>query len=372
MVVHVVYRRRESSWRGGETSARLHQGAAAMSNPAGGKHLVRLAGSSSLRGGAALSPAVSISSGSRPATRAGARALRAASPPPACSIASVGCWETRALRLDGDEDWEVVVAQGDDAVGADSGAFDAVQEAADEHAEAFGAPPTDQEVRAAVASIQEVFENHPGLDSDAPAQALALSPISGLPPSGMFVNYFAEGSTPSDIKIEDSTPSDVKIDQLASLEHSTPDTASEECIEPAMLVLNSTALLTREHRNVLDAFHLLQVDSSVQKMVMALSTDKSVWDAVMKNEVVQEFRKSFQDAKEADPNGSSSASPGVMKWVMETTQAKIKEFLESILKLVNMLFQAQSEDYDLYDDTVRMSFMLAVFVFIVVTVARIK
>lgn len=57
---------------------------------------------------------------------------------------------------------------------------------------------------------------------------------------------------------------------------------------------------------------------------------------------------------------------------METTQAKIKEFLESILKLVNMLFQAQSEDYDLYDDTVRMSFMLAVFVFIVVTVARIK
>jgi hypothetical protein len=102
------------------------------------------------------------------------------------------------------------------------------------------------------------------LDSDAPAQALALSPISGLPPSGMFVNYFSEGSTPSDIKIEDSTPSDVKIDQLASLEHSTPDTASEECIEPAMLVLNSTALLTREHRNVLDAFHLLQVDSSVQ------------------------------------------------------------------------------------------------------------
>jgi hypothetical protein len=28
---------------------------------------------------------------------------------------------------------------------------------------------------------------------------------------------------------------------------------------------------------------------------MALSTDKTVWDAVMKNEVVQEFKKSFQD-----------------------------------------------------------------------------
>uniref|UniRef100_A0A0E0D3G7 Uncharacterized protein n=1 Tax=Oryza meridionalis TaxID=40149 RepID=A0A0E0D3G7_9ORYZ len=72
-----------------------------------------------------------------------------------------------------------------------------------------GPPPTDQEVRAAVVSIQEVFENHPGLDSDAPAQPLALSPISGLPPSGMFVNDFSEGSTPSEIKIEDSTPSDI-------------------------------------------------------------------------------------------------------------------------------------------------------------------
>lgn len=36
-----------------------------------------------------------------------------------------------------------------------------------------------------------------------------------------------------------------------------------------------------------------------------------------------------------------------MQWVLENTQAKIKEFLEKILKLVNMLFQAQSKDYDL-------------------------
>uniref|UniRef100_A0A0D9W7X5 Uncharacterized protein n=1 Tax=Leersia perrieri TaxID=77586 RepID=A0A0D9W7X5_9ORYZ len=351
-MVVVVYRRRD-------TSARL-QGAAAMNS----RYLIRLAGravgSSSLRGGSALSP--TISGGGRPDARG--RTLHAASPPPPCSIASIGCWESRSLHLDGDDGWEEVIGHGGDgAMGADSGVFDfdAVQEAADEHG-VLGTPPTDQEVRAAVASIQQVLENHPGVDSDAPAQSLALPPISGLPPSGMFVNYFAE----------DSAPSDIKIGQLANLEHSTPDSASEECIEPAVLVLNSTALLPREHRNVLDAFHLLQVDPSVQKMVMALSTDKSVWDAVMKNEVVQEFRRSFQDAKEADFNGKSSASSGVMQWVMENTQAKIKELLENILKLVNMLFQDESKDYDMYDDTVRMSFMLTVFVFIVVTMARVK
>ncbi|KAL5215219.1 hypothetical protein ABZP36_004371 [Zizania latifolia] len=356
MVVHVVYRRREKSWRGGETSARV-QGFA-MSNPSG-KHLVRLAsravGSSSHRGGAALS-SPAASSG-RAATRAGGLTLRTASPPPPFSIASIGGWESRTLRVDGDEDWKEFVAVGDEALGADS-----VEEAADEHGVVFGVPPTIDEVRGAVSSIQQVFESNHGVDSDAPAQALALPPISGLPSSGMFVNYFAENSIALD----------KKIDQPANLEHSTPDSASEEWIEPAALVLNSTALLTREHRNVLDAFHLLQKDPDVQKMVMALSTDKSVWDAVMKNEVVQEFRRSFQDAKETDLNGSSCAPPGVMKWVMENTQAKIKEFLETILKLVNMLFQTDGKDSDLYDDAVRMSFVLTVFVFIVVTIARIK
>jgi len=36
-----------------------------------------------------------------------------------------------------------------------------------------------------------------------------------------------------------------------------------------------------------------------------------------------------------------------------------------------MLFQAEDKDYDISDDLVRMSFMLSVFVFIVVTIARI-
>uniref|UniRef100_A0A0A9DSM5 Uncharacterized protein n=1 Tax=Arundo donax TaxID=35708 RepID=A0A0A9DSM5_ARUDO len=138
-----------------------------------------------------------------------------------------------------------------------------------------------------------------------------------------------------------------------------------------MLILNSSALLTREHRNVLDAFHLLQEDPKVQKMVMALSADQAVWNAVMNNEVVQEYMRSFQGDKETDLKGSSTTPPRVMKWVLGNTQAKIKEFLEQILRVVNMLFLAEDKIYDVYDDVVRMSFMLSVFVFIVVTIARI-
>lgn len=319
-----------------------------MSNPPA-KHHIRLtsrAAGSPLCSGIALTPA---SPTGRSGARTGGISLRATSPPPpssTISIASAASWDS--LRLDGEENWEEVVAAGDETLGAEG--------AADVYGVVLDDPPTDDEVRAAVASIQQVFENPSGVDSDAlELQVLAL-PISGLTSSGMIVNYFAA----------DPDASGMQPVQLVNLGH------IDDCAEPAAVSLNSTALLPREHQNVLDAFQLLKEDSSVQKMVMALSTDKAVWNAVMNNEVVQEFKKSFQDAKETDIKGSHSSPPGMMKWVLENTQAKIKEFLEKILQLVNTLFQAQSKDYDLSDDLVRMSFMLSVFVFIVVTIARIK
>uniref|UniRef100_A0A0A9ETL3 Uncharacterized protein n=1 Tax=Arundo donax TaxID=35708 RepID=A0A0A9ETL3_ARUDO len=316
MVVHVIYTKRDHGGRG--------------------KNLVRLSSSA-----VAPTATASASSGGRSLWRTGARPLRAASPPLPSSIASAACWESRSLRREGEEDWEEVIA-----AAAGAAATDSPGEATDEYKAVFGAPPTDDEVRAAVASIQQVFENSSAVDSDAPELPALALPISGHPSSGIFINHFALDSDASEIRLE-------------------------EWIEPAMLVLNSSAPLTREHRNVLDAFHLLQEDPKVQKMVMALSTDHAVWNAVMNNEVVQEYTRSLQDDKETDLKGSCTAPPGAMKWVLENTQAKIKEFLEHILRVLNMLFQAEDKNYDLYDDVVRMSFMLSVFVFIVVTIARI-
>jgi hypothetical protein len=91
-----------------------------------------------------------------------------------------------------------------------------------------------------------VFKKPSAMDSDASQlQALAL-PVAGHPSSGIFVNHFALDAEASEIGLE-------------------------EWIEPAMLVLNSSALLSREHQNVLDAFHLLQEDSSVQVNMSYLS-----------------------------------------------------------------------------------------------------
>ncbi|KQK00610.1 uncharacterized protein LOC100822545 [Brachypodium distachyon] len=315
----------------------------AMRNPPG-RHLLKVAsravrsssGASGLGGGgggastSASSP-VSASSGGRP--RGGGRLLRATSPPPPSAIAAAACWDSRNLRRDGEDDWEEVVATGEEPA---PGASEAEED--NEYRVVFWSPPTGDEVRSAFSSIQEVFENSYGAaDSDETEKQLAL---------------------------------------LSTSVHSSSSNSSgsDDWVEPAAYVLNSTAFLTREHRGVLDAFRLLQRDPNVQKMVMSLSCDKAVWNAVMNNEAVQEFRRSFQDAKEIGRKGNPGGPAAVLKWILGKTQAKIMEFFDNVMKIVSMLFNPQSDEEkpDMYSEAVKVSFMLSVFVFIVVAIARIN
>ncbi|KAF0922091.1 hypothetical protein E2562_024663 [Oryza meyeriana var. granulata] len=314
-----------------------------MRNPPG-RHLLRVAtravrsssGLGSGGGGGAstsvTSPVAASSSGGRSRTRSGGRLLRATSPPPPSAIAAAACWESRTMRREGEEDWEEVVSWADESVQG----VRVPAEEEEEYRVVFWSPPTGDEVRAAFSSIEEVFGDPFRADSDEIERQSALS---------------------------------------TSVHSSSGNSSgSDDWIEPAAYALNSTALLTREHRNVLDAFRLLQKDANVQKMVMSLSCDRAVWDAVMNNEAVQEFRRSFQDDKETGKKGNPGGPAGVLKWILCNTQAKIMEFIDNIMKIVNMLFHPDDDEAkpDLYTDAVKVSFMLSVFIFIVVAIARIK
>ncbi|CAD6250030.1 unnamed protein product [Miscanthus lutarioriparius] len=298
------------------------------------RHLLRLSSRAvrSSSSSSALGPGAGASTSAaspRPRAVAGGRPLRASSPPPPSAVAAAAYWESRALRRDGEEgDWEEVVA-GAPGTGE-------MGEEEEEYRVVFWSPPTIDEVTGAVTSIQEVFENPLGQDSDTTDRQRALLSASG---------------------------------------HSSGNSSgSDDWIEPAAYVLNSTALLSREHRNVLDAFRLLQKDPTVQKMVMSLSCDKAVWNAVMNNEAVQDFRRSLHDGKENDKKGNTDGPAEVLKWILESAQAKIVEFFENVMKIINMLIHPEEDEDkpDAYSDAVKVSFMLTVFVFIVVAIARIK
>ncbi|KAG2652810.1 uncharacterized protein LOC120656693 [Panicum virgatum] len=304
-----------------------------MRNPPG-RHLLRLTNravrsSSSTSSGLGAGAGASTSIASpRSRTAAGGLPLRASSPPPPSAVAAAAYWESRAFRPDGEEgDWEEVVPG---APGPGE------MEEEEEYRVVFWSPPTIDEVAGAVTSIQEVFENPFGVDSDTTNRQTALLSTSG---------------------------------------HSSGNSSgSDDWIEPAAYVLNSTALLSREHRHVLDAFRLLQKDPTVQKMVMSLSCDKAVWNAVMNNEAVQDFRRSLHDGKENDRKGGAGGPSEVLKWILDSAQTKILEFLDNVMKIFNMLIRPQEDEEkpDAYSDAVKVSFMLTVFVFIVVAIARIN
>jgi aromatic ring-cleaving dioxygenase len=64
----------------------------------------------------------------------------------------------------------------------------------------------------------------------------------------------------------------------------------------------------------------------------------------------------------------------VLKWILDSAHGKIMEFLENLMNIFNMLIHpnCDEEKPDQYSDAVKASFMLTVFVFIVVAIARIK
>ena len=64
----------------------------------------------------------------------------------------------------------------------------------------------------------------------------------------------------------------------------------------------------------------------------------------------------------------------MLKWILDSAQAKILEFLDNVMKIFNMLIRPQEDEEkpDANGDAVKVSFMLTVFVFIVVAIARIK
>ncbi|KAK9265836.1 hypothetical protein L1049_027281 [Liquidambar formosana] len=118
-------------------------------------------------------------------------------------------------------------------------------------------------------------------------------------------------------------------------------------------------------------------------MVISLSCDRAVWDAVLNNEVVRELRESVNaDAAENNSltssdevSDGSKAATSILKMIFDNTKAKAMELIEKITKLVNQLFHPPSEKTteaatDPFEEKLRSSFLLTVVVLLIVAVAR--
>ncbi|XP_061982631.1 uncharacterized protein LOC133702323 [Populus nigra] len=157
--------------------------------------------------------------------------------------------------------------------------------------------------------------------------------------------------------------------------------------EPSPALCNQRALHSYGSHTVHEAFHLLLTEPSVQKMVVSISSDKAVWDAVLNNAVVQELRETYYADENTDPLTSESSdetgeetNPALnfVKWIFDNTRVRVVEVIETVTKLVNELFKPPADDKtsagdkDPFEDKLRSSFLLSIMVLLIVVVTRVQ
>nr|DAD47732.1 TPA_asm: hypothetical protein HUJ06_017669 [Nelumbo nucifera] len=118
---------------------------------------------------------------------------------------------------------------------------------------------------------------------------------------------------------------------------------------------------------------------SSARMVISLSTDKAVWDAVLNNEVVRELKESLcaaENGSQQSSQGSSNVAGSILRLILDGTKAKAMELIEKIRKLVNEIFQAPEREkttegiLGLFEDRLRSSLLLSVVVLLIVVISR--
>ncbi|GLT83983.1 hypothetical protein SLE2022_022430 [Rubroshorea leprosula] len=210
--------------------------------------------------------------------------------------------------------------------------------------DAIGPVPSPDEVQTAVSALQQVVD-YPKLVRDKYSYNAGKDVVDPTPsPTGLLHRVSSVGSD---------------IDWM----------------EPSVHLYTSRVLHPYGSNRVYDAFHLLQTDPCIQKMVISLSSDKAVWDAVLNNEAVRELRKSYYAAEDSDdPNRAVN----IVKSIFDNTKAKVMEVMEKITKIVNELFRPHPPEHekavagttDSFDNKLRTSFLLSVVVLLIVVVSR--
>ncbi|XP_010258847.1 PREDICTED: uncharacterized protein LOC104598470 [Nelumbo nucifera] len=215
----------------------------------------------------------------------------------------------------------------------------------------FGSVPSKCEVEDAVSSLQQII-----------APALCSQIVEDRSPSSSDKDVIHQIGSPTSFMHRDSL-------------YGSP----KDWIEPALNLYNPRVSQSRQCERVYDAFHLLQTEPSVQRMVISLSTDKAVWDAVLNNEVVRELKESLcaaENGSQQSSQGSSNVAGSILRLILDGTKAKAMELIEKIRKLVNEIFQAPEREkttegiLGLFEDRLRSSLLLSVVVLLIVVISR--
>ncbi|EFJ31596.1 hypothetical protein SELMODRAFT_439861 [Selaginella moellendorffii] len=220
----------------------------------------------------------------------------------------------------------------------------------------FGAAPSRDEVEEATADLQN---------------ALGMCFGEGLPTPALQ---------------QDSPVSSIRGPSSVHLGHPVVD-----WIEPHLVSHEPGNVQVCRRNEVAEAFSLLQNDPIVQGVVMSVASDKAVWDAVLANEKVKEFRKKLQengyesfvagDGEVIQEGGkhtrpSDQPNPNLVDFLAQlldyskNAYLRVKRMLTELLSsfLDNKFFS--TKDGNFADPAIKSCFMLSLVVLSVVLLKR--
>ncbi|KAJ3706694.1 hypothetical protein LUZ61_010399 [Rhynchospora tenuis] len=180
---------------------------------------------------------------------------------------------------------------------------------------------------------------------------------------------------------DENSDSGTAESEVVSVPRMSASAESEsDWIEPVFHVCSEISSSSNNRQKALEAFHQLKVNPSIQRMVASLSSDQAVWDAVMKNEAVQEIKKSFcegiSDAKLPETTGPVENIFSALGNVFNNTKTTVMELVEKVTTFVNNLVHSSEkkgeEKSEYFADAVKSSLMLSIFVFLIVIVGRLQ
>lgn len=233
------------------------------------------------------------------------------------------------------------------------------EEGTEEEDSVFGSVPSVDEVHDAVSALQQVFDG-------SSFSQLVRDKYESYPENG--------GGYQSPI--------------ATGMVHQAPSFGSgSDWMEPSVQLCHSRVLQPHAYDQVYNAFDLLRTEPSVQRMVISLSSDKAVWDAVMNNEVVREIKEMYnngisQDEESSDDTpGENNAAVDFIKWVFDNTMVKANEVFKKITRLVIELLNSHNDDgvnkkgkdakfNNWLEEKLKTSVLLSIVVMLVVMVSR--
>ncbi|KAL8210328.1 hypothetical protein R6Q57_007060 [Mikania cordata] len=180
------------------------------------------------------------------------------------------------------------------------------------------------------------------------------------------------GPVPSQIEVQNAI---VDLRRVMDGFCTTNSETTEECnYESSRKLMNSLGQM-----RLLDAYNLLQTDPLVQKLVLSISSDTEVWDAILKNDAVQDLQGSFPITEEEGTgyNHESNSTFLIVKWIFAVMKSKIIEFMEKLevlviktLHSVSKKAKSASEHDDILEEKVRSSLLLSIVILLIVFVTR--